>query len=430
MAHAPRNLRTKNPRSLPKPTRGSDPGRPPLSRRVYRGTPTPPPVVVAAKPPVAPKSGPGRAPEVEPADDPPPEAPSRTSLSGWALMALLSLVCLASAIALRTLRQHEDWFANIDIGLPEVAAAAKAPPPPAAPEPVASAKKPDKATGWTVKHDGYAPVTGGVLHFPKHFTAKPDGSYDLVVFFHGNPAIVLQSIEHLRMDVALCIINLGLRSQPYRQAYSAPGSFERLMVEVEQGLRSRGIQQPKLRRLALTSWSAGYGAIESILETRNSPSADRDPLDAIISLDGVHAGYRGEGRDLNPRSVRAYMRAVKAAADGHLWMRLTHSEIPTGTYASARETQHYLLSELGKKVSEPPVLEMPPALRLPAAHHAVKKHHRMVPISDTRVGLLRVRGFEGTTEDHHSAHLTQMAPIAFTDLARRWREPPPDRDAD
>jgi hypothetical protein len=144
-----------------------------------------------------------------------------------------------------------------------------------------------------------------------------------------------------------------------------------------------------------------------------------------VSLDGVHAGYHGEGRTLNPRTVRAYLRAVKAAADGHLFMRLTHSEIPTAKYASARETQHWLLKQVGKKVSEPPVLEMPPAVRLPAARRAVKKHHRMVPISDTRVGRLRVRGFEGTTEDHHSAHLTQMAPIAFADLARRWREPPP-----
>jgi len=394
---------------------------------VYRGTPTPPPVAVSVRPP---KSGPGSSPkrtvleeDVAPADDA-TELVVPRKLGGWALLALLGLVCLASAIALRTLRQHRGWFA--DIGLTPAAAAATPPPTAAkAPAPTTTAKKAPKPTGWTVKHEGYAPVTGGVLHFPKHFTAKEDGSYDLIIFFHGNPAIVLQSIEHLKMDAALCIINLGLRSQPYREAYSAPGSFERLMVEVERGLKGRGIKKPKLRRMALASWSAGYGAIESILETRDSPRADRDPLDAILSLDGVHAGYHGSGRKLNPRTVRAYMRGVKAAADGHLFMRLTHSEIPTADYASARESQHYLLEQLGKKVSEPPVLEMPPAVRLPAARHAVKKHHRMIPISDTRVGLLRVRGFEGTTEDHHSAHLTQMAPIAFNDLARRWREPPP-----
>lgn len=392
-------------------------------------TPTPPPVVVTR---------PGPSPEKAVVDDrvpttPASAAPSKRVLGGaGAWLALLALACFASAIALRTLRQHEPWLSTLGVGAP--AALAAAPPTnPSVPTPasaptttatVVTSPPPVATTGWKVRYEGYVPIDGGVLHLPRSFTARADGAYDLILFFHGNPAIVLQSIEHLGIDAAVGIINLGLRSSPYRRAYQAPGRFEHLLENVRRGLVARGVRTPRLRRLALGSWSAGYGAIESILETRDSPRADEDPLDAILSLDGVHAGFRGESRQIDPLSVRAYLRAAKAAAEGHLLMRLTHSEIRTVDYASAQDTQRFILSELGHPTSGPPLLPSPPALRLPAAERAVKKHRPMVPVSDTRVGLLRVRGFEGNTEDHHSAHLTQMAPIAFADLAARWRGSP------
>jgi hypothetical protein len=201
-----------------------------------------------------------------------------------------------------------------------------------------------------------------------------------------------------------------------------------LLAQIERGLVKRGVEAPKLRNLALTAWSAGYGGIESVLTTRRSTDADHDPLDAIIVLDGVHAGFiDGNNKRLSQRSVATFARAAKAAANNQLMMLLTHSQIDPIDYAGTERTHRYLLKQVNATVNASPMLPMPAQLALPAARRAAKKPRRMVPISDTRVGLLRVRGFEGNTRDHHAGHLTQMASIALGDLADRWGKVPPVR---
>jgi hypothetical protein len=261
-----------------------------------------------------------------------------------------------------------------------------------------------------------------VLVTPKTFTIK-EGDYDLIIHFHGNRHIVQESVEHAGIDAALAIINVGIRSAPYRNHYQSPESFDGLLAQIDQGLRRRGVHHPKLRRLALTSWSAGYGAIESILQVRHSPPPETDQLDAIIALDGVHAGFvDGDHDRLSERTISAFLNAARAAAQGALLVSLTHSEIDPIEYASTKRTQEYILGAVGGHPNRGPVLPMPPYLQLESARGAVPqgKEKHMVPLSDTRVGLFRVQGFEGITAEHHSAHLTQMAAVALPDLAKRW----------
>ena len=57
-----------------------------------------------------------------------------------------------------------------------------------------------------------------------------------------------------------------LRSVPYREVYQETGRFERLLAQIQAGLIQRGYRDIELRRLALSAWSGGYGAVESILE--------------------------------------------------------------------------------------------------------------------------------------------------------------------
>ena len=207
----------------------------------------------------------------------------------------------------------------------------------------------------------------------------------------------------------------------YSNEYAVPGVFEALLAQIDKGVRARGVKKAKLRRLALTAWSAGYGAIESILEHRRAPHAQEDPLDAIILLDGLHAGFVDhDPKRIKLRTVRNFVHAARAAADGQLMFSLTHSAIDPVDYASTTRTAAFLLEQIEATVSENPVLPLPPQLMLEAAKRAVKEHKRMIPTADTRVGMLRIQGFKGNTQDHHSAHLTQMAAIALPDLARRW----------
>ena len=107
-------------------------------------------------------------------------------------------------------------------------------------------------------------------------------------------------------------------------------------------------------------------------------------------------------------------------------LSLTHSAIDPGVYASTRRSQFYLLEQVGARPNDNAMLPIPPRVELDAARFAVapEKKKAMVPTSVTRVGMLRVQGFEGITREHHAAHLTQMAVVGLADLAKRWSKPP------
>lgn len=376
------------------------------ARRHGEDTPTPPPVSVR----VAHRASEPRL----------PAAPSRAARAfGWALVPALALGCIATAVAWRMLPVSQ-WIAPGMVARTSSAGAAVLERPADA-APSTSASSAVKDGGWRISHEGHVSLPGGVLLFPESFKPDADG-YDLIIHFHGNVQIVKQSVEHARINAVLAVINLGVRSAVYHSHYEEGGSYERLMARIHAGLEKRGFPRPKLRRLAMTSWSAGYEAIESILEHRRAPHAEQDPLDAILCLDGVHASFiDGDPKRLNQRSVEPLVRVAQAAAAGDLLFVATHSDIDPGDYASAKRTQSYLLEQVGSRIQPSALLPMPDTVALPAAKGAVMVERRMIPTSITRVGSLVIKGYEGNTPDHHSAHLTQMAPIVLSDLAERWK---------
>ncbi len=408
MAQQQRNTRTKSPRPLAVDQRASSPG----LRRAYLGlsspTPTPPPVTVSSNP-----ASRDEQPTAQPDESVEPR-PTGGRFGLWTVALLVTVVSVASAVGWR----HFSPEAWIIAGIDRVASQHAAATPTAAVQPAPLTTAP--SSGWRIKHDGYGSISGGVLLTPTTFAPTEEG-YDLVLHFHGDVQIVHESFENAGINAAVAVINLGVRSGVYRNHYAIPGVFEALLAQIDKGLRARGVDKPKLRRIAFTAWSAGYGAIASILEHRRAPHAQNDPLDAIIVLDGIHAGFVDHDPSrLKLRSLRNFVHAARAAADGQLMFSMTHSEIDPVNYASTTRTAAFLLEQIDATVSENPVLPLPPQVMLAAAKGAVKEHKKMIPTSDTRVGMLRIQGFKGNTQDDHSAHLTQMAAIALPDLARRW----------
>jgi hypothetical protein len=288
--------------------------------------------------------------------------------------------------------------------------------------PAADTPPPAPVSPWRIRHEGHIPIKGGVLYAPSTFVPDADGSYDLIVHFHGNTAVVRESVEVAGINAMVAVINLGIGSGVYREAYEAPGTWERLLEQIDRGVRRSGVATPKLRRIALSGWSAGYGAIGSVLTFRSGA----DPIDAILMLDGIHASWREEDpNQMKPQVLRIFEDAAKLAADGRILFTMTHSKIEPPFYAGTASTAEYLLKSVGAQPVYGSMFEVPEHLKLKSAEHAVSKRleKKMVPIAETRVGLFHVRGYAGDTREHHMAHLLQMAATVLPELQARWAHP-------
>jgi hypothetical protein len=360
-------------------------------------------------------------------DDEPAPPSRRQTKRGW--LALLAVAAaLLTIVASRSLDGQplalETWRSLAPIGRlvadalfsePEAAAATPASPAEDPPTPLPEQDH--------IRRDGHVSIKGGVVFVPETFSTN-DGAYDLYLHFHGNTKVVKESAEVAGLNAIVAVVNLGVGSAPYEEAYAVPGTYEALLEQIQRAVGQRGVSAPHVRRVALGSWSAGYGAISTVLNVRRGT----DPLDAIMVLDGIHCGFLEEDPSaLNPLQLGPFVRAAKLAAEGQILFSITHSEIEPPTYASAAQTAGYLLGSVGwKPPARPEPVVQPPHVVLRSAEGAVAKklEKRMEPFSDARAGALHVRAYRGNTPEHHMAHLLQMAATVVPELAERWKSAP------
>ncbi|NUQ78800.1 MAG: hypothetical protein HUU21_35185, partial [Polyangiaceae bacterium] len=269
-----------------------------------------------------------------------------------------------------------------------------------------------------LRRSGHAPVSGGVLFIPPSFQSS-DGAFDVVMHFHGNTELVEESMEAAKVNALVYIVNLGIGSGAYEDRWSMPGLFDEALDRIRAAVEKRGLREPRLRRVALSSWSAGYGAVSKILEVKKN----FERIDALMLLDGLHASFVDEKNrtGADPAKLGPFIRFAKAAAEGKVLFTVTHSEIKTLEYASTRETADVLLRAVG--ASRSPSSEAPPKVTLPSTVGVVPKDSQqwLAPTTEARLGGLHVRGFTGQTPEHHMAHLIQMSVTVLPELAERWQ---------
>ncbi len=218
-------------------------------------------------------------------------------------------------------------------------------------------------------------LTVGTLFVPEGVRLQ-DGKLPLFVHFHG-PAW-LAEVAAARNKVAVVSVQLGAGSSVYARPFSDPKAFARLLEEAEQ---KAGM---KLGPVALTAWSAGYGAVREILRVPEH----YDRVDAVLLLDALHAGY-AEGGAGEPKvldhDLDVFIRFARDAAAEKKQMWVTHTEVFPGTFASTTETAQYLVDEL--KLKRRNVLEWGPG--------------STYQLTEARQGRLRVTGFVGNTAPDH-----------------------------
>ena len=266
---------------------------------------------------------------------------------------------------------------------------------------------------------GRSPLAGGLLTLPPAF-ASADGSYDLVIHFHGNTDLVEESYGRIPLNAVVVIMNLGNGSGPYEDRFANPLALPEVLGRVQTTLEKRGLRTPSLHRLALTAWSAGYGAVLRVLEQ----PALAEKVDAVVLLDGIHCGYKPKSTALQLDRIAPFERFARAAIDHGKLFSITHSEItPIGNYAGTRETTDALLQLVGV-TRTPGGVEAPPvALASLDGVIARKSIRPLLPRSDTRAGGLHIVGYVGDQPEHHSMHLIEMSVTALPDLIQHWATP-------
>ncbi|HYO97403.1 MAG TPA: hypothetical protein VER33_22985 [Polyangiaceae bacterium] len=236
----------------------------------------------------------------------------------------------------------------------------------------------------------------GQMLVPKRRPSSP-GGVDVVVHFHGHEPARKEWV-HVMDGPVLVGIDLGLGSGPYETAFAGPDALKTLLDSVERQLTKRW-GKVRLRNVALSAWSAGYGAVQGIL----SHPRGRERVDAVILLDGLHCGYRGQS--LNEAQLRPFMSFSELAAGGEKLMVVTHSSIIPPGYASTTETANFLVRHLGgRPQAAKPRASDPMGLEL---------------ISRFSRRGFHLRGFAGNDKLDHCAHLGLLRDILTAHLKPR-----------
>jgi hypothetical protein len=259
-----------------------------------------------------------------------------------------------------------------------------------------------KDPGWGV-YDAWsrAPSMGQMIA-PQQGGLTPDGGFDVMFHFHGHEPVRKEWVQVMRGPV-LVGIDLGIGSGAYQQAFSAPDVFKRLVESVEKAMVEKtGNKRAHVRKVGLSSWSAGYGAVGEII----NQAYGQKLVDSVVLLDGLHSGYGKES--LNDLQLEPFLRFAREAAAGKKLMFVSHSSIIPPGYASTTETAHYLIQKLGGKPQRSKPRADPWGLDL------ISRYDR---------GSFHVRGYSGNDKMDHCAHIGLYRDILKVRITPRWRSP-------
>ncbi len=245
-----------------------------------------------------------------------------------------------------------------------------------------------------------APSMGQMIA-PKVGGVRKDGGFDLIIHFHGHEPVRKEFVK-TATGVVLVGIDLGIGSGAYQNGFGAPDTFTKLVTSVETEMAKRsGNPKAHVRKLALSAWSAGYGAIDSILRQTGGKN-----IDGVILLDGLHTSYdNAQQHTLKTNQLDPFTAFAKRAAAGKTFMFVSHSSIIPPGYSSTTETASYLINAVGGK---PVKAKKEDVLGL----DMIRKYDK---------GGFHVRGYEGDDKPDHCAHLGLMAGIMKSHILPRWK---------
>lgn len=225
---------------------------------------------------------------------------------------------------------------------------------------------------------------------------RPDGSFDLLLHFHGGVP-VRRVLTPLARPLVIATIDRGDSSGDYAGTITDRASWDDLLAEIDRGVSDQLKRPAKAERVAVSSFSAGFEASRQALSAARGDKA----LTGVLLFDSLYGSFSGASHNIDPAPLAPFEDAARRAlTEPRFVFALTHSEVKTDGYASTAEVADALLDRL------------------------VVRSQR-VPTSTTR-GLTRIaeergfflRGYAGADKDAHCAHLGLVPELVDLWLSR------------
>lgn len=271
-------------------------------------------------------------------------------------------------------------------------------PPPPEPENPCNAADP----GYGVYEPWKETLPMGKILMPTRGGLTAKNEFDVIIHFHGSKALRKELVKTAR-GVFVVGIELGVGSGAYQRAFSDPEVFPQLLAGIEAAVVEH-TQTPgaHIRKIALSGWSAGYGAIRAILR---QPVADR--IDSVILIDGLHTDYdEADPTQLVADQINPFVRFAQHAAKKQRFMFVSHSKIIPPGYASTTETSHYLVERVGGRVTA----------------SLANDSTYLSRYEQAQKGNFLMRGYLGESKYDHCAELGVMTEVVAA-LEKRWKTP-------
>ena len=220
------------------------------------------------------------------------------------------------------------------------------------------------------------------------------GPQHLVIHFHGGAFIPEYAVSQLGSDYVLAVVMLAPGSSAYDRAFTEPAVFDTLLANIKRETSAALNGAATFADVTLVGYSAGHGAIRSILRD----SSHFAQVNAVLLIDGLHTAYipdntvLSRGGKLDESNLTTFVRFGRAAMAGEKRFLVTHSEIFPGTFASTTETTDYLVEALGLKRT--PVLRWGP--------------RGMQQLSEVKQGRFEIQGFAGNAAPDHVDQFQSM----------------------
>jgi len=237
-------------------------------------------------------------------------------------------------------------------------------------------------------------------------SARHADRLELIIHFLGAAFVPEYAVSRLGGDRVLAVVNIAPGTSAYARPFAEPAAFDSLLEAIRRettaalaargraGAGSAAAPAVRFRAITLSGFSAGHGAIRTILRDPRHFAA----VDAVLLIDGLHTGYVpdgkvvAEGGTLDPANLEIFLEYARAAIRGEKRFLITHSEIFPGTFASTTETTDWLLDALGLK-------------RTPTVRWGPRG---MQQLSEARRGRLLVLGFAGNAGPDHIDQLQSL----------------------